>query len=355
MVTITMKHIAEEMGVSISAISLVLNGHANGRIRPELAQRIHDEAQRLGYKPNRMARSIRTNRTYILGFISDEIATTPFAGRLILGAQTAAQELGYTLLIVNTNGDADSEAHEIATLKQYGVDGFLYARMFNQMVTVPASLRDDPLVLLDAVEAKSDIPSIVPDEVKIGKDATNRLIDSGCRRIAYIGSDDSLEAEIGRMRGYHLALEKRGLPYDDNLVIHPRIGTETLQAVRDLTKRYHPDGFFCFNDARAWSVYTVATSYGMSVGKDISVVGVDNHQVIAETFSPHLTTIELPHYEMGYWGSKKLVSLIDEADEISITNAKGTRAKLPSLSRRHAKIHCSLVEKESVMENRAVN
>lgn len=353
MVNITMKQIAEDLGVSISAVSLVLNGHANGRIRPELAQRIHEETQRLGYKPNRMARSIRTNRTYILGFISDEIATTPFAGRLILGAQTAAQQLGYTLLVVNTNGDDELEAQEIATLKQYGVDGFLYARMFNQTVQVPESLRKDPLVLLDAREAQSNIPSIVPDEIQIGKDATTRLIDAGCRRIAYIGADGDLDAEQGRMQGYRQVLEKAGLPFDDNLVIHPHIGTQTSQEVQELTERFHPDGFFCFNDARAWSVYMEAAKHGVVVGKQISVVGVDNHQVIAETFTPRLTTIELPHYEMGYWGTQKLVSLIDGADANDAVKHAHTRAALPSLSRRHARIHCALVEKESVAESSA--
>ena len=73
----------------------------------------------------------------------------------------------------------------------------------------------------------------------------------------------------------------------------------------------HPDGFFCFNDARAWYVYECAARRGLTVGKDISVVGVDNHRVFAETLEPMLTTVELPHFEMGYWAVAKLVSIIE--------------------------------------------
>ena len=111
-----------------------------------------------------------------------------------------------------------------------------------------------------------------------------------------------------------------------------------LDEVRELFDRENPDGFFCFNDARSWPVYECAARRGLTVGKDISVVGVDNHRVIAETFSPQLTTVELPHYEMGYWAACKLISMI------------ATRAPIPPLdSPIPARIHCTLIEKESVV------
>lgn len=93
----TMKEIAERAGVSISAVSLVLNNHEGGRVAPETADKIRALAQKLKYKPNLLARSLQANQTHILGFISEDVATTPYAGRLILGAQDAADAYGYAL------------------------------------------------------------------------------------------------------------------------------------------------------------------------------------------------------------------------------------------------------------------
>lgn len=111
----TMKEIAEKTGVSISTVSLVLNGRDEGRVNPALAALVRNKATELGYKINPLARSLRTNKTRILGFISEEVATTPYAGGIILGAQDAASTYGYMLFTVSTDGKA-SEENEIATL-----------------------------------------------------------------------------------------------------------------------------------------------------------------------------------------------------------------------------------------------
>ncbi|WP_368093545.1 substrate-binding domain-containing protein, partial [Bifidobacterium adolescentis] len=105
----------------------------------------------------------------------------------------------------------------------------------------------------------------------------------------------------------------------------------------------------CFNDARAWYVYECAARRGLTVGKDISVVGVDNHRVFAETLEPQLTTVELPHYEMGYWSACKLISMI-EGKDVDTSSCPSARASLPPLDAPiPAKIHCALLEKDSVI------
>lgn len=131
----TMKEVAERTGVSVSTVSLVLNDRDEGRVKPAIAEQVRATAKRLGYRPNPLARSLRTSKTRILGFISEGIAATPYAGGIILGAQDAASKLGYMLLTVNTDGNSD-EAREIATLKRYGVDGFLYAKMSNRCTII---------------------------------------------------------------------------------------------------------------------------------------------------------------------------------------------------------------------------
>lgn len=343
----TMKEIAEATGVSISTVSLVLNGRDEGRVKAPLAALVREKADELGYTVNPLARSLRTCRTRILGFISEEVATTPYAGGIILGAQDAASTYGYMIITVSTDGRA-SEENAIATLKRYGVDGFFYSKMSNRIASVPASLGDYPVVMVDATDADNQIPSIEPDEFQIAYDATKRLIQADCKRIAYIGCSENMIAQDGRFAGYQAALQDSGFAYDPSLVCNVLNNGPALRAVDKLFDERNPDGFFCFNDARAWYVYECAARRGLTVGKDVSIVGVDNHRVFAETLEPQLTTVELPHYEMGYWAACKLISMI-ERKPVDSSSWPNTTAPMPPLdSPIPAKIHCALIEKGSV-------
>lgn len=355
----TMKEISQIAGVSISTVSLVLNNRDSGRIKPAIAEKIRKIAKDLGYSPSLMARGLRTSQTHILGFLSEEVATTPYAGLMILGAQDAASKYGYVIMTVSTDG-ASNEETEITALQRYGVDGFFIAKMSNRRATVPDSLRDYHTILVNATDAMSDSTAqkdsfasvhrtgIVPDEVSIGYDATKHLIAAGCTRIAYIGCEEPMLAEGLRLEGYKKALHEAGLPFDKDLAIQVHHNDDALSKVRALMDTHKPDGFFCFNDARAWYVYDTAARKGLTIGKDIQVVGVDNHRVLAETLSPQLSTVELPHYEMGYWAACKLISLIENKDPRSFELPE-TTAPLPALSSNgDVTIHCTLVEKNSV-------
>lgn len=216
---VTMKEIANKAGVSVSTVSLVLNGRDEGRVKSKIADNVRAIATKLGYQSNPLASSLRTGRTHILGFISEEVATTPYAGGMILGAQTAASQFGYMLITVSTDGE-NSESEEIAALKRYGTDGFLYAKMSNRITHVPSSLAKTPLVLVDATDSLGKIPSVEPDEFQIGYDATTRLVKAGCARIAYVGCLEPLIAQDDRLEGYQAALRDAGLDYDDHLVVN---------------------------------------------------------------------------------------------------------------------------------------
>ena len=344
---VTMKEIANKAGVSVSTVSLVLNNRDEGRVKAEIADNVRTIAAKLGYRSNPLASSLRTGKTHILGFISEEVATTPYAGGMILGAQTAASQFGYMLITVSADGQ-NSENDEIAALKRYGTDGFLYAKMSNRITHVPSSLAKTPLVLVDATDALGKIPSVEPDEFRIGYDATTRLIEAGCERIAYVGCSEPMIAQDGRLDGYQAALRNAGRDYDERLVANVLNNGLALDAVSALFDAEHPDGFFCFNDARAWYVYECAARRGLTVGKDISVVGVGNHRVFAETLAPTLTTVELPHFEMGYWAVAKLVSIIENREMEDVAMPETTAPLPPIDAPIPAKIHCTLIEKASV-------
>ena len=143
-------------------------------------------AEELFYSPNRLARGLRTQRTQMIGFLSDRVSTTPFAGQMIVGAQDAAAEAGSLLVLLNSGGDPELEEREVQALQERQVDGIVYALFYHRVVTPPASLRNGPVVLLDARTPDSSMSSVVPDEVGGSRAAVEELLATGHRRIGFV-------------------------------------------------------------------------------------------------------------------------------------------------------------------------
>ena len=313
---ISIKDVAQRAGVSATTVSHVLNDAPGKRINDDTRARVRQAAEDLGYRPNSLARGLRTQRSQILALISDEIATTPYAGQMILGAQEAATKHGWLMMLVNSGGDPSVEAAEIAALQQRQVDGFLYATMYHQRIEVGDALAETPTVLLDASCADPAYPSVVPDERQGGRTATEALLAAGHRRIGLAQNVDDIPATHLRLAGYRDALAAAGLPYDEGLVVADESGTEGgLRAGRRLLDRDpRPTAIFCFNDRMAMGVYHAAAERGLRIPEDLSVVGFDNQELIADGLLPGLTTVALPHYDMGAWAADTLVRRIEAPD-----------------------------------------
>ena len=159
-----LKDVADKAGVSPTTASLVLNDKATG-IPTETRDRVFDASAELGYQPNALARSLRTNSTDTIGFVSDDVATTPFAGQMIQGAQDAAWKAGKLLLMVNTGGDTEVEQRAVDELLRRQVDGIIYSAMYHQVVTPPEAIRRVPSVLLDARCDDGSISSVESAEI----------------------------------------------------------------------------------------------------------------------------------------------------------------------------------------------
>lgn len=306
------KQVASEAGVSAATVSQVLNAVDGARISDETRARVHATAKRLGYVPNRMARGLRTQRSRTLGLVSDEITTTPYAGRMILGAQEAALRHGFTLVLFNTERDPAVEETDIRNLLQYQVDGVLYATMFHRVVTLPKALRGVPTVLVDCESADPTVPAVVPDEVGGGRAAVQELLAHGHRRIGFAINQDPVPATPGRLQGYREALAAAGVPFDPSLVIADESESGGgYRATRALLERAdRPSAVFCFNDRMAMGAYRAAAELGLRIPADVSVVGFDNQEVIAAGLFPDLTTVALPHHAMGAWAVDTLIPLI---------------------------------------------
>jgi LacI family transcriptional regulator len=212
--------------------------------------------------------------------------------------------------------------------------GLIYGTIHTQSIAPPPALYRLPAVLLNCYVADRSLPSVVPAEIAGGHTATRRLIRAGHRRIAFINGEELMDASRDRMKGYRQALAAADLPYDPELVRpgnwEPSAGYEQTRLLMQLPNP--PTAIFCANDLMAVGCIEALKELRMRVPEDVAVVGYDDRE-IAQYTHPPLTTLVLPHFEMG---SEAVACLVEHA----------TRP-LPRPAQ--IKIECPLVERKSVI------
>lgn len=176
---VTMADVARKAGVSPTTASFALSGRTDMRISDASRERVLEAARELGYRPNVTARSLRTKSTQTIGFVSDRITTTPFAGEVIRGAMEAARERDHLLFITEAGGDRAAESSLVHALLDRQVDAVVYASMFTRYVTPPKELFGRRVVLLNCLAPDFEAPSVVPDEFEAGRDAARALLAAG--------------------------------------------------------------------------------------------------------------------------------------------------------------------------------
>lgn len=334
---VTLRDVAATAGVSMTTVSHVLNDVPGVRVAPATRARVVDVASRLGYAPNRLARTLRTDRHGTIGLVGDVLATTPFAGRMVLGAHEAAKARS-TVLLMMTTSDAGQTTppRGVAGLLRGHVDGLLYATMNHREETVPDILKEHHIVAVNSTTRDPSISSVVPDEVAGGRDAADLLLLAGHRRLAMLNASGGPAAR-GRRQGFLERTSAAGIPDEHVRVVAARgstaAGYEAARAVLSAPDR--PTGLFCFNDRMAMGAYRAAADLGLRIPDDVSVVGFDDAEHLADALSPALTTLALPHYEMGVWAVEQLFTQM----------ATRLGEPVPVL---HEKLHCPVVARDSV-------
>jgi LacI family transcriptional regulator len=328
------REVAAAAGVSVTTVSHVLNDTPHAQVRAETRERVIATAKELGYRPSRLARGLRTRRTQTIGLVGDSIATTPYAGQMIRGAQEAAQARGRTIVLFNTESDPVEEDRDLRALLGYDVEGVIYATMYHRVVSIPDILDDIPVVLLDSEPSGRDVPAVVPDEELGGRTATEELLAHGHRVIGFVNDVHDIPAASGRLAGYREALGSAGVEFDPDLVAAEESESwGGYAAARRLLERAdRPTALFCYNDRMAMGVYRAAAELGLRIPHDLSVVGFDDQQLITRGLYPELTSLALPHYDMGYWSAATLCDLLDQ-DEGAQSDSSLLRMECPLVRR----------------------
>jgi LacI family transcriptional regulator len=312
----TLLQVAQRAGVSRSTASFVLTGrHQDMRISEDARQRVLRAAQELDYRPNLMARSLRTKVTKTIALVSDTIASDPYAGRTIQGSLAAAVARGHLLFIGETEGDPVVEQKLIGDLIDRQVDAFVYASMFTRYVRVPQQLRGHPVVLLNCLTraARPAHHAIIPDELAAGLDAARVLLDSGHRGgIHLVGHPDGgVFAARERLAGIKEGLGEAGARLAGTIGCDwwPDSAYDAVRAA--LAGGVEPRALICLNDRIALGAYQALRESGAAIPGDVSVISFDDSE-LAAWLRPQLTSIGLPHYRLGWQAVETLLGPTSE-------------------------------------------
>ena len=274
----------------------------------------------------------------MIGYLVDEISTSPHPVVSVDGARDAAWEQGCLLQVGVTRNHPGHEAALIAAfLAQPGLLGIVYSTIFTRAVVVPDALRGVPLVLLNCHDSTSTAPSVVPGEVAGGHAATERLIAAGHQRIGFVNGEPWMEAAQGRFKGYRRALATADLPFDAALVRDGdwMSGTGFDATLSLMAEARPPTAIFCANDLMALGALEALKQLGKRVPDDVALIGYDDQEISRHTHPP-LTTMVLPNYEMGRAAVEALLAVLQRP------------AGSAPVRRSLLKIDCPLVERETV-------
>lgn len=314
----TIVDIAKALGVSAMTVSRALNGKAE--VSADVKQRILECAERLGYRPNRWAQSLVTQRSHMIGVVIPEIAHSFFA-EVLSGAEDALDQSGYDILLCHSRLDAARERSEVEALTASHIDGLIVAPVQPEKspgLFLELEKREVPFVLVDRFFPGYDFPSVRLDDEAAGYQATMFLLKLGHRRIAHIAGPSLSPASL-RRRGYLRALrEYPDAVRERQLIVTARFDLESGREAmnRLLHQKTTPTAVFAANDPEAVGAIWACREAGLDVPGDISIMGAGNIEGVYHP-NPFVTTIDWPRQELGRIAAKILLGRIDKTGKDS--------------------------------------
>jgi LacI family transcriptional regulator len=334
---VTLQDVAQRAGVSRTTASFVLGGRRDMRISADAERRVIQAARELSYRPSLLARSLRTNLSQTIGLLSDLIASDAFAGEIVRGSMATALRGEHLMFIGETQGDPELERQLVHSMLDRGVSGFLYASMYTRTVRVSATLREHRLVLLNTLSRGRRITTVVPDEVEAGRTAMRELIAHGHRdRIVLVGEQaPHVVAASDRINGIQEVLSQHGtqLAGTVDTLWWPEPAHAAVAAY--LADGGRPTAFICLNDRIAMGTYQAVVEAGLRIPDDVSVISFDGSD-LASWLRPKLTSIAIPHFEMGRQAAELLLQpdVSPQVHRISMPLKAGESVGPPPAGRR---------------------
>ena len=320
---VTLTDIARTLNITAATVSRALNNHP--AIKESTKKIVRETAEKLQYQPNKIASSLRSGKSNIIGVIIPS-AEINFFGSVIHGIERVANENNYNVLIYQTNELYEYEKRGVQTFLQSQVDGVLASISKNTINLDHYSEiknRGVPLILFDRAIDTLGVPSVVVDDYAGAFTATKHLIDQGCRRIAHIGGQQHVSIFNQRLKGYINALNVHGIPVNDDLIIYGKVsiesGSECMKNLLSLP--IIPDAVFAVEDFTALGAMQVIKANNKKIPDDIAIVGFAN-EPFGQYITPSLSTVNQQTVQMGEEAAKLFFQCFVNKDLYKIASQK---------------------------------
>jgi len=297
----TLKKLAKILGISTATVSKALKNYPD--INEHTKKRVLELAASLNYQPNALAQGLRNKESKIVGLIVPEIVHD-FFSNIIDGVIRTAEKSGYLVIVLNSNESFEQEMIHLKQLADKNVDGILLSlsdkttqhKHIKQVID-----RGVPIVMFDKISKLVKSSKVIIDDQKAAFNATQYLIDTGCKKIAHIRGDLKPQTTIDRFIGYKRALSKNNIPFDNTLVYRCKslsFGEGYRIAKKILKDHNDVDGVFAFTDLVAAGVLKRFTELNIQVPNQVSVMGFSDW-FLTKITTPTLSSVHQPGFEMG--------------------------------------------------------
>jgi len=305
--SVTIRDVAAKCGVSVATVSRVINN--SDLVTDETKRKVKAAIEELGFIPNTNARGLSTRRTNTIGVIVPNISN-PFFGELIEGAEQAASEKGYSIIILNSAYDTEKTFKDIMVLKSRDVDGIILSSAdVDEKVLDYLYDTNTSFVLMGPVQYKHPINYVSVDNLEGVRMAVDHLIKLGHRRIAYVTGSYDNYLNQQRYEGYKKALSSKGIPIKRELYFD-KDAAESVQKILKMPEEERPTAIFAFNDHIALTYMEALERNGIQVPEDMAIVGFDNIKM-ASYYSIELTTVDNRQIEFGRQAVEILLDIIN--------------------------------------------
>lgn len=315
--SVTIKDIAREAGVSYASVSRALSGSRGVSLKT--AQRILEVAKRLNYSPNGIARNLVNQRSKTIGLILPDISN-PFFADIALAVIHTAEKAGYQTILSNTDWEPRAQERQLQLMREQRVDGVILKPAQDAGNDIGYESLGLPAVLLHSSGSKV-VSCVDTDHEYGGYLITRHLLGCGCRRIAFLGGLPDSRSNLQRLEGYTRALREEGLTPDASLVRHGPFTSESgyVLAEEALKLEAPPDALFCGNDVIALGALQYAQEAGVQVPRELCIAGFDGISY-ASLAQIRLTTIRQDRQRMGETATHLLLDAIEAKATPTVQN-----------------------------------
>jgi LacI family transcriptional regulator len=313
---VTLREVAHAAGVHPGTASRALNDATRSLVRPETVERVLEAAAALGYKPNLLARSFKTRRTNSVGIVIPDI-NNPLFPPMVRGVEDRLFQDGYVALLANTENDPDRQRRIFQNMVDRRVDGLVLATARRQDVSL-SELDDEgiPIVLLNRVVEDRGFSSVSVDDAVGIRLVVEHLRGLGHERIGHVAGPQSMSTGYARYNGFVTAMEATGVSVD-----HRYVGFAESFSIAEgercarvvLAAPDPPSAIVAGNDMLALGCYGAVERIGLVCPTDVSIVGFNDMPFI-DRLNPPLTTVRIPHYELGVLAAELLLGRLRDPD-----------------------------------------